>query len=302
MSYRLEPKEPLPGGIKRIATEQVNQALKQLTEAPQGQDEAVHDARKRFKKVRAVLRLVRGEIGEGFYKYENRCYRDAGRKLSAVRDSYVKVETVDKLTQRYADRISSDRFAALRAKLAKEHEVRKERLLNRMNAVDEVVATIHNARERIIEWPVAQSNFSAIRPGLKRVYRRGDKRFARAYNNPTVENFHEWRKRVKYLWYHVRILRPLWPGYFRELANQTHTLSNYLGDDHDLAELRQLVLSRPELFDGQNETMEELVELINQDHADLRASARYLGGRIYAEKAGTFVDRVGHYWDIMALG
>ena len=59
MSYRLEPQEPLGAGIKRIAREQIDQALEQLTANPENRDEAVHDARKRFKKIRAALRLVR---------------------------------------------------------------------------------------------------------------------------------------------------------------------------------------------------------------------------------------------------
>ena len=64
MSYRLELNESLPDGIKRIVKEQIDQALEQLRESPEGRNEAVHDARKRFKKIRAVLRLVRDEIGE----------------------------------------------------------------------------------------------------------------------------------------------------------------------------------------------------------------------------------------------
>mgnify|MGYP006312215141 CR=1 FL=1 len=63
MSYRLETDEARPIGIKRIALEQVNQALDQLTDMSADQDEVVHDVRKRFKKVRAVLRLVRDDIG-----------------------------------------------------------------------------------------------------------------------------------------------------------------------------------------------------------------------------------------------
>jgi hypothetical protein len=54
MSYRLEPAETLSDGIKRIAKEQIDQALEQFWDCPEGRNEAVHDARKRFKKIRAV--------------------------------------------------------------------------------------------------------------------------------------------------------------------------------------------------------------------------------------------------------
>jgi hypothetical protein len=67
------------------------------------------------------------------------------------------------------------------------------------------------------------------------VYKRGRNRLFDAYAAPSPDNFHEWRKRTKYLWYHVRILRPLWPAVLEELANEIHELSNLLGLDHDLA-------------------------------------------------------------------
>lgn len=75
MSYQLESTEKLSTGLKRIVREQIDDAIHQLTDLPDGQAEAVHDVRKRFKKIRAVLRLVRDEIGSDVYKRENVFYR-----------------------------------------------------------------------------------------------------------------------------------------------------------------------------------------------------------------------------------
>ncbi len=295
ISYRLESGESLPSGIKRIATEQIDQALDQLENVPEGRDEAVHDARKRFKKIRAVLRLVRDEVGEEIYQRENVCYRDAGRRLSDVRDSYVMVETIDNLTGRFADQLVPGAFADLRDKLMAEHDTFKHKILDHEEAGTEVIETIQSARERVENWPIEQDSFSAIRPGLKRVYKRGRNRLAEAYADPAAENFHEWRKRVKYLWYHTRILEPVWPDLFDELADQVHDLSDYLGDDHDLAELRRLLTDRPDLVSDKEER-QALVGLLDRRSAELRAAARPLGQRIYTEKPKDFVGRVGQYW------
>ena len=46
-------------------------------------DEAIHNVRKRFKRVRAVLRLVRGELGARTYKQENEALRDAAAALKS---------------------------------------------------------------------------------------------------------------------------------------------------------------------------------------------------------------------------
>ncbi len=297
MSYRLEPREPLAAGIKRIAREQIDQALEQLTTTPEGPDEAVHDARKRFKKVRAVLRLVRDEVGSDVYKRENVCYRDAGRRLSDVRDSYVMIETVDKVTERYSDDLDGERYAGLREKLVAEHGTLKRQILDHDKALDEVADTIQKARQRVAGWPIENNDFSAVSDGLKRVYKRGYKRLSRAYANPNPENFHEWRKRVKYLWYHTRILKSLWPDLLDELADQTHDLADYLGDNHDLAEFRHLLLDRPNLFESESD-MEDLVEAATQWQAELKVAAHQLGERIYVEKPKTFVKRIGNYWQV----
>jgi CHAD domain-containing protein len=295
MSYRLEPQEPLGAGIKRIAREQIDQALEQLTANPEGRDEAVHDARKRFKKIRAALRLVRDEIGRNVYQRENACYRDAGRRLSNIRDSYVMIETLDDVIERCASDLNDNTYSELREKLLTEHKALRSQMLDHDEAMAEAVAIIQKARQRVKQWPIQRNDFSAISAGLKRVYKRGRCGLADAYANPEPENFHEWRKRVKYLWYHSRILKNLWPGMLDALADQSHNLADNLGDDHDLAELRHLLLNRPDLFNKTSD-MEVLVECINQRQAVLKLTARQLGKRIYVEKPKTFVKRIGQYW------
>lgn len=295
MSYRLEAKEPLGAGLKRIAKEQIDQALEQLTAAPEGRDEAVHDARKRFKKVRAVLRLGRDAIGEEVYQAENACYRDAGRLLSPIRTSYVMVETLDEILDRDADELDDSVYQTARKQLAAEHETYKRQLLDHDEALTTVAETIRQARQRVEQWPIDQNDFPAIAPSLKRVYKRGHRGLVQAYTNPNAENFHEWRKRVKYLWYHSRILENLWADLFDELGDQIHDLANTLGEDHDLTELRQLLLSRPDLFTDE-EDMEDLIKGLNRRQAELKQFARQLGERIYVEKPKAFVKRMEGYW------
>lgn len=297
MSYRLEPGEPLPGGIKRIATEQIDQALNQLRNFPEGRPEAVHDARKRFKKIRAVLRLVRDEIGAEIYHAENVCFRDAGRRLAEVRDSYVSVETVDDLTARFSGQLTPNVFSKIRTQLMDRHQEIVNQLLDQENRLEEVASTIETAGRRVADWPVHQDDFSAICGGLRRVYKRGRNRMAEAYAEPVSQNFHEWRKRSKYLWYHLRILKPLWPNLLNELADELHNLSDYLGDDHDLAELRRTVTSQPEMFE-EAQALQRMVALIDRRRAELEAAARPLGERIFVEKPADFVDRIATYWSI----
>lgn len=295
MSYRLETHEPIPDGIKRIALEQIDRALAQLTQQPEGQDEAVHDARKRFKKVRAVLRLVRDEIGNDVYHRENTCFRNAGRRLAAVRDSAVMLETLDYVVTHANGQLDPTAVIKIRHRLTYTYDYLINRVLEDESALAIVTDMIQRARARVNSWPIKHEDFSALGDGLRRVYKRGRHRLADAYADPTPANFHEWRKRTKYLWYHTRILKPLWPDVLDEVANEVHDLSDRLGLDHDLAVFREKIGDLPELTE--NGQLEVFGNAIRQQRTRLQAAARPLGNRIYAEKTTAFVNRFAGYWD-----
>ena len=294
MSYRLGSREAVPAGIKRLALEQVDEALAQLAGSNGDLDEAVHSARRCFKKLRAVLRLVRNEIGEKIYKRENALYRDVGRRLSTVRHSAVKLKTLDKLVEHCGDQSVLDAVAGARERLTSERRTAVQDALGEQ-LMAEVRTTVREARSRVDTWPIARDDFSALNVGLRRVYKRGRSRLAAARTRCDDESLHEWRKQVKYLWYHIRILRLCWPSMLGELASSLHDLSDTLGDDHDLAELRCVLLESRHVGNDGSES-HVLTSLIDQRRAELQPAARSLGQRVYAEEPAAFAGRVTAYW------
>jgi len=117
-----------------------------------------------------------------------------------------------------------------------------------------------------------------------------------ARENPSVESFHEWRKRAKYLRYHLRLLRPAWPRLLKRTRSEVKTLGDLLGDDHDLAVLEEVLT----VALGDNTDQERigvLMALMRQRSLELRDQACWLGRRIYAEKPKAFRKRIGCYWD-----
>lgn len=142
----------------------------------------------------------------------------------------------------------------------------------------------------------SKTSFRALRGGLKRTYRRGRTGRKRAFAAPTTERLHEWRKRVKYHWYHVRLLQNVWPEPMKVRRRELKVLADLLGDDHDLAVLRQLLLSAPEQEEARprsqaepgNETglvatatghndPGEVVGLLDRRRLQLQGQARLLG-------------------------
>ena len=287
----------MPGAIRRLALEQIDRATWQLTDPPAGRDKGVHEARKCFKKVRAVLRLVRDEVGERVYRRENVCFRDAGRLLAPVRETAVLIETYDKIEQRFAPQLAPNSFNEVRNELVELYQATCHRVLDQEDSVDQVLETLQLARQRVADWPIESDGFGAFYGGLRRVYRRGRNRLRDAFAVPSEERFHEWRKRVKYLWYHTRILKVTWPVRFTAHANELSQLADWLGDKHDLAEFRDLVQNRPEMFADKSE-LQVLLALIDYWRHELEALARPVGQRIYVERPRAFVDRLAAYWQI----
>ena len=89
----------------------------------------MHDARKCFNKIPAVLRLVRDEIGEDSFERENISFRDAGRRLAPVRESAVLVQTFARLCERFAGQLAPNAFTGLRDELIDMHYAISERIL-----------------------------------------------------------------------------------------------------------------------------------------------------------------------------
>lgn len=314
MSFRIQMDRPLALEIKRIAEEQTSNALEKLSwvESHDGDfksftnfvDDAIHGARKSLKKARAVLRLVRDEIGEDVYGAQNASYRDAGRLLANARESYVRVETLESLRDQYGEPLDSEAIDDLRAELAAQHEECRAQLFEDRENMRGAIALIELARTDIPSWQI-DDDFSALRDGLRRTYGRGGKRMREAYERPSPERFHEWRKRVKYHWYHMRLLKSLWPKVLARTASDIHRVADYLGDAHDLSDFESTLAGEPvsTLADQASSAVaapgpdrHSLAAMAEQERRRLETAALPLAARIYVESPKRFVDRMQGYW------
>jgi CHAD domain-containing protein len=294
MAFRLKDGESVRKGIRRLARRQVDGALDGLRSGG-ARDEVVHDARKRFKRVRSVLRLVRDEVGEKVYRRENTCLRDAGRPLTEVRDAKVLLEALDKLAEHFADQVATGAFDDVRKGLQAHRKAVRKRVLKEEDAVAAVSEAVGGVRDRLRGWDIGRKGWPALRRGLKRVYRQGYRAADAALTDPTTENLHEWRKQAKYLWHQLQILEPLWPGVMDELGNQLHQLTQLLGDEHDLAVLRETTAAGPDAFGGDS-ALEVLSALIDRRREELREEASLLGRRLYCDRPRVFTARMKSYW------
>jgi CHAD domain-containing protein len=283
--YRLTRDEPVPEGIARVALGRIDNALDELGgRTDSSPEDAVHSARKDMKKLRALLRLVRGEIGDQVYRRESTAFRDAGRELAGLRDADVMIATLNSLE--LPEKESGPLRQALEA-----HRIRTA-AGGREQAAAGAGDMLTVARARVADWPLETDGFAAFEEGLRRIYRRGRRNMRAARSQPTAENLHEWRKRTKDLWYHLALLEEAWPPVMQALADEAHELSDRLGDHHDLDVL--LAWAR----DHADPTAIEMA--VDERRLRLQADAFDYGTRLYADKPGVFVDRIGTWWKASA--
>jgi len=294
MSAELHRTDADARGARRILCKQIDEAVAAL-DGKRVADSKIHEARKAIKKARATLRLMRDAIPATSYKRENAALRDAARPLSAIRDARVLIDTLDRLEQLYGPAAKQSIPAGFRRDLVRAQDEIRESVTGARGALPGSVKALLAARRRVMRLRVTAAGWRDIGKGLKRVYRKGRNAMKQARKTPTAECLHEWRKQTKYLWHQLQTLEPMWPGPIGELADQTHKLSDYLGDDHDLVVLRENVMAHPKSFTGPGGSG-ALLALIDRCQKQLREKAFLAGGRIYDEKPAAFEGRAGRYW------
>lgn len=105
-------------GLKRIVGEQLQLAIWELSADRGATDRAVHEARKCLKRSRSAMRLFQSTLGKE-YEEGNEALRDAGRKLSPVRDSQAPIEMFDELNDKYRDDLGDRSLVSIRDGLVK---------------------------------------------------------------------------------------------------------------------------------------------------------------------------------------
>ena len=286
--FRLDHDESLSTGAFRVITELTEEALQHL-ELRDDPVEAIHGARKASKKARGLARLVRPSLER--YSEVNESFRDAARQLGPIRDPQAFANTFHTLAETPA---ASDHVRSLRGQF----EARAREATERIEG--EEAGRLDGARELIRvggldaeDWEM-DDDFDSIASGVKKTYRRGRKAMARAQETGEPGDFHEWRKRAKYLWYQMRLLRNMSRSILRPLSRRLHDVSDALGDAHDLF----LMQGQVESFDADDAAKHAFSVVASGYVLELETRALSLGSRLWAEEPSTFVDRLGLYWDV----
>jgi CHAD domain-containing protein len=293
MEYTLGTDENTLNGIRRIAKGQLELAVRELSMSGEPVDARIHSVRKRMKKLRGLLRLVEGSLDEQSFERENACFRDAARKLASARRGAALLDTLDALCERFPDESGAVR-ETFRGFLVEE----RDRAIGEAHGErhqDEIDA-LSRALVRVDHWKLAGHDWKLIQDGFVRTYARGKRALEAAREQPTTEALHTWRRFAKYHWYHLRLLENVWPPVLHAFQKGTDELGELLGNEHDLDDLRQLILDKPAPESWQD-ALPVLLRKIDERRVELKRDAFALGTRVYAEKPRAAGRRMRGYFE-----
>lgn len=199
---------------------------------------AVHETRKSFKRIRALLQFYESQNNAIALKYF-KDFKYSGNKISSLRESFVNVQLFDRISEK---NIISER---------KTKQVR-EILLQKNKSVlidwDEGISLKKTILEFVLNFESDLTNKLFSAPVKDKIIEILNHSYLMSFNyyygleiSPDGEEWHELRKKLKNLWYQIDFLKYLYPRYLNPKADQLNVITEQLGEDHDLFILGKLI-------------------------------------------------------------
>jgi CHAD domain-containing protein len=251
----------------------------------------VHETRKTIKRMRALARLLRYQLGEPEFERVEGSLRAAGRRLGGARDAEVRIATLGRLRTRHPNALESQGIERLEDRLEREREQTGE-----SPPPEDVLADIADMRRHLARWNLVEHDFDSLAPGLTRIYREGRRRRLRVKRGRARngEDVHDWRKRVKSLYYALDMLGGTSARGARRATQQAERIGDLLGEEHDLSMLCAYVEQYPHTFGQDTSSREMLLKLAERRRKRLRKRALKLGAQLYKRKPNAFSRRIGN--------
>ena len=291
MAYRFKLDQSPEKNIRRVLLDQIDGAEKRLG-GKGDRAEAVHESRKSFKRIRALLRLVRSGVGETVFDRENAAFRDIANLLATSRDRHVMLQTIAEVETN-----GGDEFAGCADKL-------RAMLRDGGNApsaagdderISQAQAALGEARKRIRRLKLESDSFAPIADGLLQTYKRGISHMEHALSGDADEPFHEWRKATQQHWRHMKLLTAAWPAYFEVRAEKAKQISLVLGQDHDLSMLVAFAADRKRSGLAADKS-EVIASVCKEIQGRLRREAAAHGKVLFSGKPKNFAKHVAGIW------
>ncbi len=296
INYQIRSETDIKDEVRQVILEQIRSSREILGDTGMDVDQRIHESRKCFKRIRAVLRLVRDSIGYSNYYRENVFFRDLGASLSPARDAGVIFERGDFLKQVIPDLEENKAFLDFLSKLENEKSVLTGKGSN-TKKLFAISGELNSCIPRFTNLTAENQGFRIISGGLKRIYRQGRKYLKKLRREKDSETIHNLRKRSKYLWYHMQLLQPVYPKLIGAYENTLDKLSDDLGLYRDITLFLEKFKAES-FYLNQKEKAGEIEEYYTQLAQEHLNSALLEAEKFYMDKPGMFVKKIKKYWEL----
>lgn len=284
----LDPGLPLAQGLEKAMQGVTRYAQEWAAKVDQDPEPAVHNFRKSIRRARALLKLMRNQLGRPRYEELAEDLRSAMRETSAARDADVMVGLVAAYPRKPKTEAALD---ALQALLEEQRRaVHSKGRLTR--ALSEGAQSLEEIPTRFGQSLPKDMHRGGLFDSLRAGHRRARRAYRRAQDGESDDDFHDWRKRVKELRYQLELLLPL-TGKTKEHGRLAE-LAEQLGAITDLVVMRDCVLAHRERLDEPGPLLKKLEKKIDKQQRLRYAEAEDLFGikpRVFARRILSGVER-----------
>jgi CHAD domain-containing protein len=292
VQYRLSMAQPLQKAIPAIAAAELDAAIARLDKANAG-PEAVHAARKHFKRTRALLSLVEPAASGTAARTGRKRLARTARKLAASRDAQVAVDTAKDLEKDYGTGAAAQAFSDWIAFL----KARRDRVEEKLDAGNRKVVTgeLKKIKASLLKLGLNGAAMTDLLASASKTYRAGRRAMKAALKAGGGEALHEWRKLAQRHWRHTLLLKEVWPQEAKSRVALARRLCDLLGQYNDLTVMHETVHGNKVVFRSPSDA-KMLCHCIGAKQKRLLKKAASRGSRLYAEKPKAFARRFRAHW------
>jgi CHAD domain-containing protein len=264
---------------------------------PKDTGQAIHEARRSYKKCRAILRLMRDAMGYASYYRENITLRDMQRELAQIRDADVQYNLFIRLSESYPKYGEKTWFKGIIENAKTDYDLE----MNRFKKTDKARNISHYTHTKAVQvqqYQLTREGFEIIEGGLSRIYRQGREMGKMIFSQEAdAYEIHAFRKKAKYLEHQLSYLRTISKVLFKAMSKSLEQLTESLGFYNDL----HIACTRIQEYAVENKItsrkQEILLSMLKEEMRKAKIEAKQLYEMLYVEKPKHFIKRINLYWE-----
>jgi hypothetical protein len=156
-------------------------------------------------------------------------------------------------------------------------------------------AALKRAERLFAKGRLSEVSITRIAEGLQEAYGKARRAYRQAYEKPSDDAFHAWRKATQAHWRHMQLLSRGWPEAISARVSSAKELSRLLGEDHDLSVLLAFIQSSDCAGLSASDVSALTTSCLDWQR-EIRRHAKPYAERLYADRPRHLAEHIVGYW------